>query len=151
MLESAKELAHIIQCQTHLHSCVLVIPLVDFALPLSWQPFPLSLVPLGPSLVHIFLGRFSPNKAINTCGISVAEALATGPVSRAAEHSVSRLSAFTGALFRFVHFVPNSCKPLYCFQLQPTWVISSFLFSHIFHVSLPNGPLSIINKTAHFH
>lgn len=47
VLESAKELAHIIQCQTHLHSNVLVIPLVDFSLPLLWQPFPLPLVPLG--------------------------------------------------------------------------------------------------------
>ena len=66
VLESAKESAHIIQCQTHLHSYVLVIPLVDFSLPLSWQRFPLSLVPLGPSLLHIFLGRSSSNKAINT-------------------------------------------------------------------------------------
>lgn len=77
----------------------LVIPLVDFSLQLSWQPFPLPLVPLGPSFVHIFLGRFSPHKAINTCGLSVAEVLVTGPVSRTAEHSVSRLSAFPGALF----------------------------------------------------
>lgn len=66
VLESAKESAHIIQCQTHLHSDVLVIPLVDFSLPLSWQRFPLSLAPLGPSLLHIFLGRSSSNKAINT-------------------------------------------------------------------------------------
>lgn len=102
MLESAKELADIIQCQTHLHSYVLVIPLVDFSLPLSWQPFPLPLVPLGPSFVHIFLGRFSPNKAINTCGISVAEALATCPVSRTAEHSVSRLSCCPVSLHAFL-------------------------------------------------
>ena len=78
VLESAKESAHIIQCQTHLHSHVLVIPLVDFSLPLSWQQFPLPLVPLGPSLLHIFLGCSSSNKAINTCGISVSEA----PVAR---------------------------------------------------------------------
>lgn len=58
VLESAKEPAHIIQCQTHLHSYVLVIPLVDFSLLLSWQPFPLPLVPLGPSLLHIFFRPF---------------------------------------------------------------------------------------------
>lgn len=81
VLESAKEWVHIIQCQTHLHSYVLVIPLVDFSLLLSWQPFPLPLVPLGPSLVHLFLGCFSSNKAINTCAISVSEAGVTCSVS----------------------------------------------------------------------
>lgn len=66
VLGSAKEWVHIIQCQIHLHSHVLVIPLVDSSLLLSWQPFPLPLVPLGPGIVHLFLGCFSSNKAINT-------------------------------------------------------------------------------------
>ena len=97
VLESAKESAHIIQCQTHLHSHVLVIPLVDFSLPLSWQQFPLPLVPLGPSLLHIFLGCSSSNKAMNTCGISVSEA----PVARSVSWHCWALgchhSAFVGA------------------------------------------------------
>lgn len=97
VLESAKESAHIIQCQTHLHSYVLVIPLVDFSLLLSWQPFPLPLVPLGPCLVHIFLGCFSCNKAINTCGISVSKPWWPVLSLGTAEHSVSFLSASVGA------------------------------------------------------
>lgn len=129
VLESAKESAHIIQCQTHLHSHVLVIPLVDFSLLLSWQRFPLPLVPLGPSLLHMFLGRSSSNKAINTCGISVSEA----PVAR----SVSWHYWALGCHYFF--FCRCFCFSLWCFSL-PTltslFSISNYSLLKLFKVSI---------------
>ena len=161
VLESAKESAHIIQCQTHLHSYVLVIPLVDFSLPLSWQQFPLPLLPLGPSLLHIFLGCSSSNKAINTCGISVSEA----PVARSVSWHCWALGCHHFCFCRCF------CFSLWCFSL-PTLTslfrISNYSllrlfkvsFSHIVHVSgakwtflyhQKNGTFSLVITLDHCH
>lgn len=153
VLESAKESAHIIQCQTHLHSHVLVIPLVDFSLLLSWQQFPLPFVPLGPSLLHIFLGFSSSNKAINTCGVSVSET----PVARSVSwhcwalgcHHFCFCRCFCFSLWCFSLPALTSLFPISNYSLLRLFKVS---LSHIVHVS--GAKWSFLyhqKKIAHFH
>lgn len=129
VLESAKESTHIIQCQTHLHSHVLVIPLVDFSLLLSWQRFPLPFVSLGPSLLHIFLGFSSSNKAINTWP-SISVRSPSGPLCLLALLSTWLPSFLLCRCF---------CFSLWCFSL-PTltslFPISNYSLLRLFKVSL---------------